>query len=93
MIIKHSRIHFILYHFLILYYLLYFIRALNEEKSILEEIRKCTKSIRKSSVEHTATMMAWSDKNQLNVDKYREKVNKDLDGNDDGHTGVDDKGL
>ena len=66
---------------------------LKEEKGILDEIRKCTKSIRKSTVEHTATMMAWSDKYKLNVAKYRDQVNKDLDDGDNGNDGTWDQGL
>ena len=44
----------------------------------MKAIQKCTKSIGKCSVEQTATLMAWSEKNELPVDKYRKKVLLDL---------------
>ena len=48
----------------------------------MKAIKKCTKTIGKASVEQTATLMAWSDKNDLHVDKYRKKVLEDLDKDD-----------
>ena len=45
-------------------------RIRKQEAEILDEIRKCTNSIKKSSVEQTATMRAWSVKNKIDVDKY-----------------------
>ena len=57
--------------------------ASNKEDAILNDIRDATKSIKKSSVEQTACLRAWSDKNELDVDKYRKQVEKELD-NDQG---------
>ena len=64
---------------------------MKEEKDILDQIHKCTTSIKKSTVEQTATMRAWSAKNKLNVDKYRAQVenelNEEADKGDDGKKG------
>ena len=46
---------------------------------MLEHIDKSAKSFGKCSVEQTATLRAWSEKNGLDVDKYREQVEKELD--------------
>ena len=50
-----------------------------EEAALMKRINKCVKSFGKCTVEQTATLMAWSDKNNLPVDKYRERVQKQLD--------------
>ena len=44
----------------------------------MKAIQKCTKSFGKCSVEQTATLRAWSDKNNLPVDKYRKQVMREL---------------
>ena len=54
-------------------------RKKKEEKELFDEIRRCTQSVKKSSVEQTATMRAWSEKNQLNVEKFRDQVEKELE--------------
>ena len=46
--------------------------------AILQEIRKCTESVKKSSVEQTATMRAWSAVNKLPVDKFRQEIEDEL---------------
>ena len=51
----------------------------DEQSVVLKELQKCTKSLGKCSVEQTATLMAWSDKNGLDVDKYRDRVIKELE--------------
>ena len=48
----------------------------------MKAIKKCTKTLGKCGVEQTATLMAWSEKNNLDVDKYRNKVLEDLDKDD-----------
>ena len=45
----------------------------------MKRITKCTKSFGKCTVEQTATLRAWSDKNNLPVDKYRDQVQMELD--------------
>ena len=57
---------------------------IDEESSVLKYIKKCTKSLGKCSVEQTATLMAWSEKNELQVDKYWKRVQKQLDDDTDG---------
>ena len=49
----------------------------------MKVIQKCTKTLGKCSVEQTATLMAWSDKNGLNVDKYHSRVIQEVDETDD----------
>ena len=44
----------------------------------MHEICQCAKLVKKSSVEHTATLRAWSVKNDLNIAKYREQVEKEI---------------
>ena len=46
----------------------------DEDKVLMKAIKKCTKRLGKCGVEQTATLMAWSAKNNLDVDKYRKKV-------------------
>ena len=53
-----------------------------DEKMVMEAIKKCTKTLGKCGVEQTATLMAWSDQNGLKVDKYRAKVIAELEDND-----------
>ena len=55
----------------------------DEEALVMKQIQKCTKSFGKCSVEQTATLMAWSAKNGLDVDKYRSQVIKELEDSDD----------
>ena len=55
----------------------------DEDAVIMKAIKKCTKSMGKCSVEQTATLMAWSDKNGLDVVKYRNQVIQELEENDD----------
>ena len=61
--------------------LLLFNRKKKEEDDLLKEIRKCTESVKKSSVEQTATMRAWSAQNNLDVDKFRQEVESELKAN------------
>ena len=56
---------------------------MEEQSIVMKAIKKCTKSLGKCSVEQTATLMAWSEKNNLPVDKYRNKVLKQLEEEDD----------
>ena len=58
---------------------------MEEQKLVMKAIKKCTKSLGKCSVEQTATLMAWSEKNELPVDKYRTKVMKQLEDDDDNN--------
>ena len=55
----------------------------DEEKKMMRAITKCTKSFGKCTVEQTATLRAWSNKNQLPVDKYRPQVISELEEQDD----------
>ena len=55
---------------------------IDDEKVVMKAIKKCTKSLGKCSVEQIATLMAWSEKNDLHVDKYRKKVLQDLEKED-----------
>ena len=48
----------------------------------MKAIKKCTKTLGKYGVEQTATLMAWSENNDLDVDKYHNKVQQDLDKDD-----------
>ena len=54
----------------------------DEEKAVMKAIQKCTKTLGKCGIEQTATLMAWSEKNGLQVDKYREKVVQELEDTD-----------
>ena len=54
----------------------------DEDKVLMKAIKKCMKTLGKCGVEQTATLMAWSEKNQLDVDKYRNKVIQDLEKED-----------
>ena len=49
-----------------------------EEKKVRKALKKCTKSLGKCSVEQTATLRAWSDKNKLDVARYRKQVQQEL---------------
>ena len=51
---------------------------MDEQSIVMKHIKKCTKSLGKCGIEQTATLMAWSEKNGLQVDKYRDKVRKQL---------------
>ena len=51
----------------------------DDERKLMKDITKCVKSFGKCTVEQTATLMAWSEKNELPIDKYRKKVQRDLD--------------
>ena len=55
----------------------------DEQSVVMKAITKCTKSLGKCSVEQTATLMAWSEKNNLPVDKYRNQVLKQLEAEDE----------
>ena len=50
----------------------------DEDEVVMKAIKKCTKSFGKCSVEQTVTLRAWSAKNNLPVEKYREEVMKEL---------------
>ena len=50
-----------------------------EEAKLMKKISKCAKSFGKCTVEQTATLMAWSEKNGLPVDKFRNVVQKQLE--------------
>ena len=45
---------------------------------VRKAIKKCMKSFDKCSVEQTATLRAWSTKNDLDVGKYHAQVIKEL---------------
>ena len=45
----------------------------------MDDIRKCTQTIRKSSVEQTALFRAWGAKNNLTMEKFHEQVKKELE--------------
>ena len=49
----------------------------------MRAIEKCTKTLGKCGVEQTATLMEWSEKNGLDVDKFHTKVIRELQKNDD----------
>ena len=55
----------------------------DEEAIVMKAIKKCTKSMGKCSVEQTATLMAWSEKNGLDVEKYHKRVIDQLEEADD----------
>ena len=55
----------------------------DEEAALMKKISKCAKSFGKCTVEQTATLMAWSEKNNLPIDKYRTKVQNQLDADSD----------
>ena len=46
----------------------------------MNDIRKCTQSLNKNSVEQTAYFRAWGKKNNLDMDKFRQEVQNELDG-------------
>ena len=48
----------------------------------MKAIKKCTKSFGKCSIKQTATLWAWSDKNNLQVDKYWKQVISELEDSD-----------
>ena len=54
-----------------------------KDAKLMKLIKKSTKSFGKCSVEQTATLMAWSEKNGLDVAKFRTKVMKELEDNED----------
>ena len=45
---------------------------------MLEDIRKCPQTLNKSGVEQAALFRAWGEKNNLNMEKYRQEVKKEL---------------
>ena len=49
---------------------------------VMKAIKTCTKTLGKCGTEQTATLMAWSEKNGLDVDKFRNKVIQDLQADD-----------
>ena len=49
------------------------------EAKVLKQIEKSSKSFGKCSVEQTATLRAWSEKNGLPVDRHRDQVMKELE--------------
>ena len=55
----------------------------DREKVVIKHIKKCTKSLGKCSVEQTATLRAWSFKNDLDVDPYRTQVVQELQDDDE----------
>ena len=50
-----------------------------KEDKVLDDIRKCTDSFSINNVEQTAYFRAMGDKNQLNMDKYRDQVQQELE--------------
>ena len=44
----------------------------------MADIRQCTQSLSKSGVEQTALFRAWGAKNNLEMDKFRDEVQKEL---------------
>ena len=59
----------------------------------MDHIRKCSESIKKSTVEQTATMRAWSEQNSLNVAKFRKQVEDELDATNKKKENQDNKGF
>ena len=55
----------------------------DDERVLRKEIKKCTKSFGKCTVKQTATLRAWSEKNDLPVDKYCKQVELELAENDE----------
>ena len=55
----------------------------DEEVHLMKDIKTCAKSFGKCTVEQTATLRAWSEKNDLPVEKHRVQVMKELDDQDD----------
>ena len=54
-----------------------------DQHKVMKQITKCTKSFGKCTLEQTATLRAWSEKNHLPVDKHRIQVQKELDEDED----------
>ena len=44
----------------------------------MDDIRKCTKTLNKSNVEQTAYFRVWGAKNNIEMDKYHEQVQKEI---------------
>ena len=45
----------------------------------MDEIRKTANLVKKGSIEQTATLRAWSEKNNLNIDKFRQQVEQEIE--------------
>ena len=50
-----------------------------QEAKLMKKLEKYSKSMGKCGVEQTATLRAWSAKNNLPVDDYRTQVEKELE--------------
>ena len=55
----------------------------DDEHVLSKAIKKCTKSFGKCTVEQTVTLRAWSEKNDLPVDKFRKQVEMELEDNEE----------
>ena len=71
--------HFGIIHNL-LFRLSHFRTARNDEaeQAILSEIRKCTEAVSTNVIEHTAYIRAAADKNDMDLDKYKNQVKNEL---------------
>ena len=54
-----------------------------QELLILEDIRKCSKSVEKTTLETTAYLRALGESKGLNIAKFRDEVRKEME-NDKG---------
>ena len=46
---------------------------------MLDDIRKCSQSVSKNTVEQTAYFRAWGAKNNLDMEKYRAQIERELE--------------
>ena len=50
-----------------------------EEIQMLDDMRKCTKSVEKSTIETTAYLRALGESKGLNVAKFREEIKREME--------------
>ena len=50
----------------------------DSEDAILSEIRKCTQAVNNNVIEHTAYIRAAAEKKQMDLDKYKDQVRKEM---------------
>ena len=48
--------------------------------SVLKEISRCAKGINNNVIEHTAYLRGSAAKNDIDMEKYREEVRKEIEG-------------
>ena len=62
------------------------------EIEILDDIRKCSKSVEKSTIETTAYLRALGESKGLNIAKYRDEVKREIENDNKPKTsGIFDK--